>query len=302
MKINEKNNPPGDAFKKCIVCGNKMQLRVSSWTCYCRSCEYWHSTLDVQIDDTDSYLYSNERGDEKIISFLDHIRKKNFSIILNNLESIFSGQKIKILDVGCASGLFLNAAKSKGHYVMGIEPNSLMAAIANKDGHNVINGFFPEALSPVHNFNVIIFNDVFEHIPDIENIANSCQRYLTRDGVVVINLPNSNGVIFRVAKLFYKIGISMPWNRLWQKMFNTPHLHYFNPGSLKKFFNKLGYSQIKNPIMLDTYTIDGLWERLSVDQTVSRINKSILYIFIVSAIPVLNLFQKDAFFAIFKKN
>ena len=302
MEKVKNNNYLKLAVKNCISCNKPMPIKVSSWTYQCSECKYWFSLLNVSIDDTDSYLYSEDRDDEKIISFLDHIRKKNFTIILNEIEKLFVEKKLNILDVGCASGLFMKMADLEGHHVVGIEPNFFMAKIARNDGLRVLDGYFPDSLNKSYIFDVIIFNDVFEHIPDIDRIAEACKDHLVTGGAIVINLPNSDGILFRIAKNLYRIGIRSPWERLWQKMFNTPHLHYFNPKSLSKFLNKHGYHQVTKVTMLDTFTLDGLWERISIDRSVNIVNRIFLYLSIAFSIPIIKIFTQDAFFVICKKN
>jgi hypothetical protein len=53
-----------------------------------------------------------------------------------------------------------------------------------------------------------------------------------------------------------------PFNRLWQKGFASPHLHYFNKKNLKLFFENNGFS-MRYSSPLHYYTVKGLWGRIS---------------------------------------
>ena len=46
-------------------------------------------------------------------------------------------------------------------------------------------------------FDAIIFNDVFEHLPDPIDAIVAVERLLADDGILVLNLPSSDGLFFR---------------------------------------------------------------------------------------------------------
>lgn len=287
--------------KLCPICSNTMRNRVCNWTYYCDSCGYWAAFLQPNINSQNDYIFSEERNDSEVISFLDSIRVINFNKILDRIPVGKNGSKISILDVGCASGLFIKTAEERGYIVSGIEPNPIMAKIASDKGFNVVNGYFPSAIKPRSKFDVIIFNDVFEHIPDINEILHYCNIFLNDDGLLIINLPNSGGIFFRLAKILAILGLSGPWNRLWQVMFYTPHLHYFNGTSLDKLLHKYNFENNSDAIELEALSLNGLWDRLAVDNSKILPTRIILFICIVLFYPFTKLLEKDTFFSIYKK-
>ena len=278
-----------------------MRSRVCSWTFYCDTCDYWAAFLEQHICSRDDSIFSDERNDAEIISFLDSIRIRNFNIILDQIIVGQGKQSLRILDIGCASGLFIKTARNRGHIVIGVEPNPVMAKIASDKGFDVINGYFPSALLPASKFDVIIFNDVFEHIPDVNEILRNCNTFLHEQGMLVINLPNSDGVLFRIAKILMGLGIMGPWKRLWQVMFYTPHLHYFNNRSLDKLLDTHGFMNSSGTIKLEALSLTGLWDRISVDKSNDLFVRLSLYMGIILIYPVISIFDKDAFFSIYKK-
>jgi SAM-dependent methyltransferase len=165
----------------------------------------------------------------------------------------------------------------------------------------VVNGYFPSAISSMSKFDVIIFNDVFEHIPDIAEILKNCRDFLNDDGVLVLSLPNSNGFIFNVSRLLAAIGIVGPWRRLWQVMFYTPHVHYFNESSLNKLLIKYFFKIDLKSVELDAVTLSGLWDRLAVDKSSNILKRIFLFFGISLFYPILKISKKDAFFSIYKK-
>ena len=289
---------PGDIL--CPICLNKMQAKIAEWSYYCLHCDYWSAILDINICSQDDPIFNNYGENNDLISFLDSIRVKNYIKILAKAKSLSKKKYFSILDVGCATGLFINTAKKRGHVVIGVEPNPIMAKNASEKGLKIIKGYFPTAVSSKSKYDVIIFNDVFEHIPNLSSILDNCKFYLNDDGMLIISLPNSDGIIFNIAQLLNKIGFKAPWERLWQVRFYTPHLHYFNPKSLDSFLKKHKFVNCLNAIEIEAINLDGLWNRIKFDSTVNLATKIFLFIGILLLYPIIKMSTKDTFFSIYK--
>lgn len=287
--------------KNCPICSKEMIQKISNYNYQCLPCDYWSADLPYEINTTSKEIFGESEENDQYISFLDAIRIQNFNILLNRIDEFYHGKKLKILDVGCATGLFLKVAQSRGHQVVGLEPNPKMAKSSQKKGLNVINGYFPNDISDQNKFDIIIFNDVFEHIPDLSIILSGVNDRLDKNGMLIINLPNSNGFFFKLGAILYKVGFTNLWDRLWQKMFYTPHLHYFNEKSLNKYVSKYSFKTFSPTLSLDILSIDGLWDRISADKDVTFFKKIFLYVATITVYPFLNLFPKDAFASFYKR-
>jgi 2-polyprenyl-3-methyl-5-hydroxy-6-metoxy-1,4-benzoquinol methylase len=195
------------------------------------------------------------------IESLEAVREKNFIRIITTLKEKY-GWCGTVLDVGCSQGVFLRLAARHGFTVTGLEPDERLAAESRNAGFDVVTGFFPDTNAlDGKTFDIIIFNDSFEHIPNLQTLLNGIKNHLNKNGVVVVNLPNSDGLVFQTAFLAYKFGIHVPFDRLWQKGFASPHLHYFNVRNLKTLFEKHGFTQ-QGSAPLSYYLITGLWRRI----------------------------------------
>jgi SAM-dependent methyltransferase len=231
----------------CPVCFSTMHNAAENYY-ICQTCKYM--------------ACEELPGSGAEVESLDVVREKNFNRILEILKSKFNWCKT-IIDIGCSHGLFLKIAAKAGFSVTGLEPDAVLAEESNKiPGASVVTGFFPDAPGIVgKKFDVLIFNDSFEHIPDINSVIAGIKRHLNDNGIVAINLPSSSGLMFNIAFLLYKFGLSAPFKRLWQKGFASPHLHYFNCYNLRKLFeNNDFYMCCSMP--LSYYTLKGLWKRL----------------------------------------
>jgi 2-polyprenyl-3-methyl-5-hydroxy-6-metoxy-1,4-benzoquinol methylase len=195
------------------------------------------------------------------VESIDAVREKNFTRIIKTLAARFEKCKT-ILDVGCSHGVFLKLAKQYTFLVTGLEPDTNMAKECHNAGFEVIPGFFPHADELAgKTFDAIVFNDSFEHIPDSKTVMDGIKKHLNQNGVVIVNLPSSDGLMFHIAFLLYRMGLRAPFERLWQKGFASPHLHYFNAHNLKMLFEKYGFTQ-QLSMPLSYYVITGLWRRI----------------------------------------
>ena len=248
------NNPaeysPGPSIphtaKRCVVCGESMFFCVNGYY-ICNACGYMSSDLCP--------------GSGAEVEGVAHVRIRNYILICNTIKKFFPSHT-HILDVGCANGLFLKVAKNEGLNSVGLEPDFNNASKARAQCFKVIDGFFPDAVAGQSNtFDAVIFNDSFEHIPNSERVIQGLKQCLKKDGIVIVNAPSSKGLIFTLSFLMSKLGVTSPLDRLWQKGFSSPHLHYFNSENLRMLFEKHGFTRVRY-IPLSYYTLDKLWTRI----------------------------------------
>jgi SAM-dependent methyltransferase len=99
----------------------------------------------------------------------------------------------RLLDVGCNTGAFGEAVKAArpGTEVWGIEPDPGAAERAGRLLDQVMQGYFGDRLPlPPGHFDVIVFNDVLEHMPDPWAALHQAAPLLASGGIVVVSLPN----------------------------------------------------------------------------------------------------------------
>jgi hypothetical protein len=75
---------------------------------------------------------------------------------------------------------------------------------------------------------------VFEHLPDPYGVAQVLRKHLSSRGFVIINLPVSDGLVFRFARTLARIGVRAPLERMWQVGMPSPHLSYFSGITLSR--------------------------------------------------------------------
>ena len=283
---------------RCDACDATMSVGLHSWHLVCGSCGLERSTLRAQINELDSI------DEEAREAALKPIRDENFDTLLSWLnESVptlgRSGTRRKLLDVGCAHGWFLE--KAALHYeVLGLEPDDVVARRTLQRNLPVRNGYFPQALEAREKFDVIVFNDVLEHIPDVKTVLKECAAHLQDGGVVVVNAPDSHGLFYRLSKLFVKTGRTGTFDRMWQVGLPSPHLYYFDSLSLGKIAAASGYGVIATR-PLSSVGAKGLYERIRYAGDASTLRAVLMTLGVLMAIPILRLFPADIRVWVLKK-
>ncbi len=97
----------------------------------------------------------------------------------------------RILDVGCSTGIFLDAMRQAGWETQGIEIGPEAAHYARQRlGLDVFEGQLLEAHLPPGRFDVITFWDVLEHTFDPLETLREANRLLANGGILAMTLPN----------------------------------------------------------------------------------------------------------------
>jgi SAM-dependent methyltransferase len=194
----------------------------------------------------------------------------------------------------------LETAK-KDFKVLGLEPDENVFNASSRRSLPVRMGYFPDALDESEKFDIIVFNDVIEHIPDMEHTLASCHQHLNKEGLLVLNLPSSNGVFYRLSKIFCRFGFPSFFERLWQKDLPSPHLHYFNLKNLTCLLKQNEFD-VKNKGSLSTLRLAGLYTRISYTGNLNIMTRIFIYIAVVLVLPILKVLPSDIIYVIAKQS
>jgi SAM-dependent methyltransferase len=134
-----------------------------------------------------------------------------------------------ILDIGCATGLFLNGMKQAGWQTSGVELSTYAATYAQQQfGLSVFNGTVEAAAFPDEQFDVVTMWDVLEHVIDPLATLHEIRRILKPGGMLAVSLPNP-------------IAFERYWFKdSWAGWDRPRHLHLFTPDVLQAYFAKTG--------------------------------------------------------------
>jgi 2-polyprenyl-3-methyl-5-hydroxy-6-metoxy-1,4-benzoquinol methylase len=141
--------------------------------------------------------------------------------------------KGKLLDVGCAVGYFLEAARQDGWEAAGVEISSYASEVAQKSGLDVFTGRLEDAGYPDRHFDAVTLWHVLEHMRDPAACLRETHRILKDSGVLAVELPNIE------SKRSKKKGVH------WDQLKPREHLYYFAPGTLRRSVEKAGFQVVR---------------------------------------------------------
>ena len=144
--------------------------------------------------------------------------------------------KGKLLDIGCANGLFLDEARRRGWDVAGVEVSKWAASYARERlGLKVSIGSLHSACFPAESFDVVVMTDVIEHLIDPKGAFLEIARILKKDGIACISTPDIASTMSRL--------LGAKWWGI-----NKYHLFYFSKETFQKMALACGFEIAKyNP-------------------------------------------------------
>ena len=282
----------------CPVCDNTMSRQAIGWRYVCPGCRFERSDFAVTA--------GGETGEEAPFDAERHksahetMRRRIYERVLDITANVRPLENTSVLDVGCSYGWFLDAARARGMQVQGLEPDPRSAAIAKGKGNTVVEGSFPESLADGTTFDVIVFNDVFEHLPDVQAAIDHCRRHLNEGGLLVLNLPSSKGLLYRIALWLDRFGFHGPLERLWLRPFPWPHLSYFSPDTLECLAARFSFIEVARDRLPSIEGRD-LWNKLHIDTSASLIFRGAVWVGLLSLLPFMRLAPADIMVLIFRK-
>jgi SAM-dependent methyltransferase len=206
----------------------------------------------------------------------------------------------RLLDVGSGLGFFLRTAAEAGFQVSGIEPDANVVEKARQGGFEVRHGYFPDCLASTERFDVIVFNDVLEHVVDLDAVMASVRHYLNPQGIVVFNSPDRSGVFYRIANVLDAFGVHGPFDRLWQRDVPSPHMWYFTKDDLFRIGGHYGLAKC-GTVQLKTISLRGLADRVFYFEKQSKLVSIGGFLAALAMLPVLRLLPSDLGVAILQK-
>ena len=163
------------------------------------------------------------------------VRRAQFGRVrrLERAVAALPSQPRRLLDIGCASGLFLEAAQRRGWAVAGVELNVRAAeAVSVRLGVPVFAGPFERARYPDAAFDAVTLWDVLEHLHDPLAALREVRRVLRPGGALFVRVPNAASYVARLCGGYWS-GYDLP-----------RHLTHFTPRTLARALRAAGFIEL----------------------------------------------------------
>lgn len=220
----------------CFICNNAKLCfftRKQSYDLY--KCQQCGLIFVYPLPENLAEIYAKDYflGAMHGFGYVDYEKDKKamnatFEMYLDEIEKLMPARG-RLLDVGAATGVFLETSARRGWRASGIEISDYAATKARQKNLNVQIGTLESMHFKKELFDMITMWDVLEHLPNPESTLKLANNLLKRDGLIVLNTPNS-GSFF--AKLMGKH---------WHLIVPPEHLFYFNIDNLTKLLRKTGF-------------------------------------------------------------
>jgi 2-polyprenyl-3-methyl-5-hydroxy-6-metoxy-1,4-benzoquinol methylase len=158
-------------------------------------------------------------------------------------------RKDQLLDYGCGTGHFLEAAKSSGWKVSGLEPNPRAREEASLRVGQPIGSDDLTALEP-GSFDAITLWHVLEHVHTLNETLQQLIKLLKPDGVLIIAVPNVDSLD------------AQHYRQDWAAYDVPRHLYHFSAKTMTQLLkkHKMGVREVL-PMALDAYYVSMLSEK-----------------------------------------
>lgn len=153
----------------------------------------------------ENYLFKKIQGGNFLLSMYNRlewlfIHRPTITNKIKLLNRFKKDGKIRVLDIGCGSGLFLMEAKKKGFEIDGVDFSKDALEAKKIFNGNIFIGDFLEIDFPEESYDIITLFYVFEHLQYPQEIFKKINRILREDGIVIFSTPIIDGFGARVFK------------------------------------------------------------------------------------------------------
>lgn len=155
---------------------------------------------------------------------------KTLVTYLEKIKDFSSGNKL--LDIGAATGYFLQLAEKAGFEGSGIEISEYAAEIARRRGLKVVTGTLEKSDFKPEFFDAVTLWDVLEHLINPDFDFRVIYKILKPGGVVAINTIDTGSFAAKIL------------GKRWYKFIPPEHVIYFNQNNLCFLLSKIGFEVV----------------------------------------------------------
>jgi SAM-dependent methyltransferase len=142
-----------------------------------------------------------------------------------------------VLEIGCGEGAFSTQVPAAREY-WGVEPHLEAAIVAEKRLTRVLVKSYQSCQDdlPDRYFDLLVCNDVIEHMTDHDSFLDSVKRKLARGAYIIGSVPN-----VRHFSVLYRLLIKKDWPYADSGILDRTHLRFFTEESLRRSLIRAGY-------------------------------------------------------------
>ena len=205
-------------FRKCRTCGLIYHLPPATG-----------EQLDQHYNNYG--LYSKEEYFQRELN----LRKVQIEKLGRQLIKKLGSKNLKVLEIGSANGILLYWLRELFEFeVYGIELDPISSEYAKKliEPDHIFVGHTENARFIDGSFDLVIMNQVIEHLPDPATVLHATKKALKPKGALYITTPNFGGISFRFLK------------DKWKNTCPNDHISMFSVKSLHRYLHDAGFKNL----------------------------------------------------------
>lgn len=236
----------------CLVCGSETSsaFEKAGYSLYrCPSCKllFVHPVPATDLVYGEDYFSGAEQGH----GYVDYDRDKKpmIPVFEEYLRRVIALRPSRgaLLDVGAATGFFVEIAQRMGFKACGVELSAYAAQVGRNKGLDVITG----TLADVHEvFDAITMLDVIEHVPDPRAELMRAYTRLRGGGVLVINTPDIGSFYARLM------------GARWHLIVPPEHVYYFTRKNFSALLEECGFAVVEATSIGKSFTLPYIFKTL----------------------------------------
>ena len=267
---------------QCLICGSNKTLVARCkkikelWFCpQCLVFFVWPQPSSAELRSIYDEMYFKNQESSKI-GYKDYLKDrekilKTFNRRFRLIEK-FLPKPGTVLDLGCATGLFLEVLESKGWDVYGVDISEFAVNIAReKFKDKIANNTIENSNFPENYFDLITMWDFLEHVSDPKKVIALCRKILKPKGFLMLTTPDIGSLMAKIT------------GERWMGYKEKEHIFYFSRQTIKYLLLEYGFVIKKMQYTGKYVSIDLLIDRLySYVPWLSRIISKFIKIFNLS--------------------
>lgn len=211
----------------------------------CKKCGLLYSTPILALNKINK-LYR-----QSFTSYGQHINnlKKTYAEYLKQLDK-YQPKKIRLLEIGCGNGFFLEEAKKQGYKnVYGVEPGKKSVEKAHPQiKKNIAINIFRPGLFKKKSLDVICCFQTFDHVPDPNLFLKECFNVLKKGGILLFLNHNAEALSAKI------LGEKSP-------IIDIEHTYLFDKKTMSKILTKNKFKSLEIKTAFNIHSLS-YWLRL----------------------------------------
>lgn len=246
----------------CLNCGSQNHTVIARESyrgnnyaiSHCQSCNLVFTSFQSH-DANQGYLgHTRETFFKKYGAIIEgkilHDRDQNYMEEVKLIsEFVQSGN---YLDVGCNAGWLLGYLKKHTSLNLhGLEPSPMLASICQEVvGAKVFNAYVEPNILPQNHFQFVSMTDVFEHLPNPNQVLSVLSKAIAPNGYLMIKVPNGSFTLLK-----YRLSQFFPFLVRESDQFNAKeHLGHYTVSLLTEILTKNNFTvkRVHRPLPIQT--------------------------------------------------